>query len=59
VGLGVSNGDQAAEVGRYADAVIVGSAFLKPLLAADEAGRPDDLTGLRAVLADLAAGVRR
>lgn len=59
VGLGVSNGDQAAEVCGYADGVIVGSAFLKPLLAADDAGTPDDLSGLRAVLADLVAGVRR
>jgi tryptophan synthase alpha chain len=59
VGLGVSNGDQAADVCRYADAVIVGSAFIKPLLAADDAGTPDDLTGLRTVLADLTSGVRR
>jgi tryptophan synthase alpha chain len=59
VGLGVSNGDQAADVTSYADAVIVGSAFIKPLLAADDAGTPDDLSGLRAVLADLTAGVRR
>lgn len=59
VGLGVSNGDQAADVCAYADAVIVGSAFIKPLLAAEEAGAPDDLSGLRAVLADLTAGVRR
>lgn len=59
VGLGVSTGDQAADVCRYADGVIVGSALLKPLLAADDAGTPDDLSGLRAVLADLAAGVRR
>lgn len=59
VGLGVSNGDQAAEVAHYADAVIVGSAFIKPLLAADEAGHPEDLSGLQAVLADLTAGVRR
>jgi tryptophan synthase alpha chain len=59
VGLGVSTGDQAAEVAGYADAVIVGSALIKPLLAADDAGTPDDLTGLRAVVADLAAGVRR
>lgn len=59
VGLGVSNGDQAAEVGRYADAVIVGSAFVKPLLAADDAGEPGELAGLRAAVADLAAGVRR
>lgn len=59
VGLGVSTGDQAADVAGYADAVIVGSAFIKPMLAAEDAGRPDDLSGLRAVLADLAAGVRR
>lgn len=59
VGLGVSNGDQAADVCAYADAVIVGSAFIKPLLAAEGAGTPDDLSGLRAVLADLTAGVRR
>ncbi|MCC6495460.1 MAG: tryptophan synthase subunit alpha [Propionibacteriaceae bacterium] len=59
VGLGVSTGGQAAEVVRFADGVIVGSALIKPLLAAEAAGRPDDLSGLRAVLADLAAGVRR
>jgi tryptophan synthase alpha chain len=59
VGLGVSDGDQAAAVAAYADAVIVGSAFVKPLLAAEAAGSPDDLSGLRAVVADLAEGVRR
>ena len=59
VGLGVSDADQAAAVGSYADAVIVGSAFVKPLLAAEAAGNPDDLSGLRAVVADLAEGVRR
>jgi len=32
VGLGVSTGQQAREVGRYADGVIVGSALVKPLL---------------------------
>lgn len=59
VGLGVSTGDQAAEVTAFADGVIVGSAFVKTLLAAEAAGTPDDLSGLRAVLADLAGGVRR
>jgi tryptophan synthase alpha chain len=58
VGLGVSNGDQAAEVAGYADGVIVGSAFVRRLL---DAG-PDRRTGLDS-LADLtrelAAGVRR
>jgi len=58
VGLGVSDGAQAAEVTTYADAAIVGSALVKTLIAAEDAGAPGDLTGLRAVVADLAAGVR-
>ncbi|HHU39515.1 MAG TPA: tryptophan synthase subunit alpha [Propionibacterium sp.] len=59
VGLGVSNGEQAAEVGSFADAVIVGSAFVRTLIAAEDAGTPGDLTALRGVVGDLAAGVRR
>ena len=59
VGLGVSDGAQAREVTAYADAVIVGSALVKTLLDADDVGRPSDLSGLRAVVADLADGVRR
>jgi tryptophan synthase alpha chain len=58
VGLGVSNGEQAAEVASYADGVIVGSAFVRALL-----DHPDDrAAGLRALAdltADLASGVRR
>ena len=58
VGLGVSTGDQAAEVASYADGVIVGSAFVRALL-----DHPDDrVAGLRALAgltADLAEGVRR
>jgi len=57
VGLGVSNGAQAAEVAAYADGVIVGSAFVRRLL---DAG-PDRAAGLRALAdltADLAEGVR-
>ena len=62
VGLGVSNGDQAAEVvaknGIGADGVIVGSAFVRALL-----DHPDDrAAGLRALATlteDLAGGVRR
>ncbi len=58
VGLGVSNGDQAAAIASYADGVIVGSAFVRVLL-----DHPDDrVAGLRALSAlteDLAAGVRR
>jgi tryptophan synthase alpha chain len=58
VGLGVSNGAQAREVTGFADLVIVGSALVKTLLDAEDAGRPEDLTGLHALVADLAAGVR-
>jgi tryptophan synthase alpha chain len=58
VGLGVSNGDQAAEVASYADGVIVGSAFVRALL-----DHPDErVAGSRALSAlteDLAGGVRR
>ncbi len=53
VGLGVSNGEQAAEVAAFADGVIVGSAYVRELLA----GRGAD--GVRTLTADLAAGVRR
>lgn len=60
VGLGVSDGAQAAEVAAYADGVIVGSALVRPLLEASAAHRPpaEGLAGLRAVVEDLAAGVR-
>ncbi|MPZ96891.1 MAG: tryptophan synthase subunit alpha [Propionibacteriales bacterium] len=61
VGLGVSNGEQAAEVASYADGVIVGSAFVRRLLDAD-AGMGAGGSGTAAVAElsrDLAAGVRR
>jgi tryptophan synthase alpha chain len=58
VGLGVSNGDQAAKVAAYADGVIVGSAFVRTILDAgsDVAAAGD---ALRSLTEDLAAGVRR
>lgn len=52
VGLGVSNGDQAAEVAAYADGVIVGSAFVRAL----QDGGPE---AARLLAQDLASGVRR
>jgi len=58
VGLGVSNGAQAAEVAGYADAVIVGSAFVRTLLDAGS-DRQAGLAALRALTEDLADGVRR
>jgi tryptophan synthase alpha chain len=57
VGLGVSDGDQAAEVAGFADGVIVGSAFVRALLdAPDEAAAAAAAGRLARELAD---GVRR
>jgi tryptophan synthase alpha chain len=56
VGLGVSNGLQAAEVAGFADGVIVGSAIVRRMLDA-----PDTDTGIveiRALCGELADGVR-
>ncbi|MGY1650395.1 tryptophan synthase subunit alpha [Geodermatophilus sp. SYSU D01119] len=53
VGLGVSNGDQAAEVAGFADGVIVGSAYVREMLE----GRGAD--GVRRLSQELAEGVRR
>lgn len=52
VGLGVSDGRQAAEVASFADGVIVGSAYVRELLE----GR--GVKGVRALSEDLAGGVR-
>jgi len=57
VGLGVSRPEQAQDIGRYADGVIVGSAFVRAM-----ADAPDEAAGLdalSAVAAGLAEGVRR
>jgi len=58
VGLGVSTGDQAAEVAAYADGVIVGSAFVRTLLDAGT-DRAAGLKALAALTEELADGVRR
>jgi tryptophan synthase alpha chain len=51
VGLGVRSREQAAEIGGYADGVIVGSALVSAL--------SDGLPALRALTAELATGVRQ
>ena len=53
VGLGVSNGAQAAQVAAFADGVIVGSAFVRRLLTSD------GVAGVRDLTTELGAGVRR
>jgi tryptophan synthase alpha chain len=57
VGLGVSNGDQAADVAAFADGVIVGSAFVRCLLDHDQTA--EATSALESLTADLARGVRR
>ena len=56
VGLGVSDAAQAAEVAAFADGVIVGSAFVRALLDADDERAGAEAAGRLA--AELALGVR-
>ena len=55
VGLGVSTGAQVAEIGSYADGVIIGSALVRTLFAEDIERGLRDLDGLAR---DLVAGAR-
>jgi tryptophan synthase alpha chain len=57
VGLGVSDGRQAQAVGEYADAVIVGSAFVRAVQAAPDPAAA--VSAVTALAADLSRGVRR
>jgi tryptophan synthase alpha chain len=60
VGLGVSNGAQAAQVAAFADGVIVGSAFVRRLLDSADAAATTAGTGAVAELAtELSTALRR
>jgi tryptophan synthase alpha chain len=56
VGLGVRDGQQAAQIAGFADGVIVGSAFVQRLLEADS--EKAGLVAVGELAAELAAGVR-
>ncbi len=56
VGLGVSTPEQAAQVGSFADGVIVGSALVRVLIDAEDTSAA--LLGLQRTARRLAAGVR-
>ena len=56
VGLGVSNADQATQVARFADGVIVGSAFVRRLVDQPDAA---GVSAVRDLATELADGVRR
>jgi len=57
VGLGVSSGQQAAQVAAFADGVIVGSALVRCL--SDAASPSEGLTAVHQLSAELSAGVRQ
>jgi tryptophan synthase alpha chain len=57
VGLGVSTGAQAAQVGAFADGVIVGSALVRCL--SDASSGAAGLAAIGSLSAELAVGVRR
>ena len=59
VGLGVSNGTQAAQVAQFADGVIVGSAFVRRLIQAADTGSGAGTAAVADLTAELAAAVRR
>jgi tryptophan synthase alpha chain len=57
VGLGVSTADQAHEVARFADGVIVGSAFVKAILEQPDLGKA--VAAVVQLSKDFARGVRK
>jgi tryptophan synthase alpha chain len=57
VGLGISNGAQAAQVASFADGVIVGSALVRRLLEAPASEQ--GIREVRELTAELSAGVNR
>lgn len=57
VGLGVSTGVQAREIAKYADGVIVGSAFIKLILESNSESEAN--LKVRSLATELAAAVRR
>jgi tryptophan synthase alpha chain len=56
VGLGVSTQEQARDIARYADGVIVGSAFVKAIL--DAPSLEEGLAAVTALARELSQGVR-
>ncbi|HEY1917625.1 MAG TPA: tryptophan synthase subunit alpha [Streptosporangiaceae bacterium] len=56
VGVGVRDGAQAAQIGAFADGVIVGTAFVRRLLDATQSAR--GIAEVGELAAELAAGVR-
>ena len=56
VGFGISNPEQAAEVARHAEAVVVGSAIVNQI--AEKGKEPDLVQHVRDFTANLISGIR-
>jgi len=61
VGFGIKSAEDAAEIGRHADAIVVGSVLVDAVGQALKAGKagPEIVASVRAIVADLAQGVKR
>ena len=61
VGFGIKTAEDAAEIGRHADGVVVGSVLVEAVRTSLEDGRPTARTvgAVRDLVVDLAAGVKR
>ncbi|KKB07887.1 tryptophan synthase subunit alpha [Devosia chinhatensis] len=61
VGFGIKTADDAADIGRHADGIVVGSVLVDAVAKSLRDGEATDTTvsAVRDIVADLAAGVRR
>ena len=58
VGFGVRTAEQASAIGRHADGVVVGSALVAAVEAAQDGGTPAMVEAVTALVRDLAGGLR-
>ncbi len=61
VGFGIKTAEDAADIGRHADGIVVGSVLVDAIAKSLEDGKPTERTvaAVREIVADLAGGVRR
>jgi len=61
VGFGIKTAEDAAEIGRHADGIVVGSVLVDAIARSLAEGRPapEVIAAVRDIVADLAAGVKR
>jgi tryptophan synthase alpha chain len=61
VGFGIKSADDAADIGKHADGIVVGSVLVEAVRTSLENGKATDRTiaAVRDIVADLAEGVRR